>query len=76
MSTKQQIKKEIEKYFELRPDGYLFYGSKLASCVLFRVNSQHTYISTVMRYARELRQEKKINFRCVHPEKSKYRIVK
>ena len=73
-TKKSKIKEAILLYFE-KPE-HEFYGHHLTSFVINRSGFRYTYDSTVMRYAREMRQAGEINFICLLKRDSLYKSVK
>jgi hypothetical protein len=70
-TKKYQIKRSIRDFFEGAKPGNEFFGLSLIKFV--RLNNKFdVYPDTVLRYLREMKERKLINFDCVNRQKSLY----
>ena len=71
-NDKQKTIKAIRAYLGAIKPKEVFYGSILADYVKERVGRKEMFTDTVLRYMRELREEKTINYKVLLKSESKY----
>lgn len=72
-STKQRIKAGITIYFYWLKDDQEFNGIDLVKHCLNFAGCPEKYPSTVLRYLREMRENKELYFTCISHVKSRYK---
>ena len=73
LSNKKEIKKAIQSFWIPFSPGDQFRSEEILKSVQHQLGIQYIYPDTVLRYARELREEGKINYECIHKRE---RIIK
>lgn len=72
-SETNKIVHAIRVYFSRLSVHEEFDGVKLVEFVRAQIDRPNIYADTVMRYAREMKQNKEINFRCLNPSVARYK---